>query len=59
MDREQLARELYEAYCKGVGGIAYNGDKLPSSAEFFADPNKQTQVNGWLEAADAAGVYIP
>lgn len=31
IDLEDLtgARELFEAYCEGVGGIAYNGDKIP------------------------------
>lgn len=41
-------------YCEAVGGVAYNGDKLPTSQEFFTDTSKEKQANAWRKAADAA-----
>ena len=29
IDTENLSRIAYETYCKSVGGMAFNGDKLP------------------------------
>jgi len=54
INRNIVAEELYTAYCKAVGGVAFNGDPLPSWAEFSADPSKTKQSNAWLEAADRA-----
>lgn len=54
MNNDALAKKMYDAYCDGVGGIAFNGDKLPSSEEFFADASKEKQANGWRAAAQAA-----
>lgn len=51
MKHEKLAREMYDTYCKAVGGTAYNGDKLPTSEEFFTDPMKEKQADAWREAA--------
>lgn len=45
------AKDMYTAYCEGVGGVAYNGDKLPDADTLFADPTKEKVVNGWLKAA--------
>lgn len=47
----ELAGKLYEAYCEQVGGIAFNGDPLPTWAEFSMDPKKVKQVEGWLIVA--------
>ena len=55
---DTLAKVMYDAYCTGVGGIAFNGDKLPSSDDFFADTAKEKQINGWRVAADAARAFI-
>ena len=52
--REIIAREIYDEYCKGVGGVAFNGDPLPKSYEFFDDQSKQKQANAWRMAADKA-----
>lgn len=54
INRYIVAEELYTAYCAAVGGVAYNGDPLPSWEEFSADPSKEKQTNGWLAAADRA-----
>lgn len=54
MVTHDLARALYTAYCKAVGGKSFDGKKLPKWDEFSADESKQTQVKGWLAAADAA-----
>lgn len=48
---EALACNLYSAYCTAVGGKAFNGDPLPDWITFRADPNKQKQVNAWIEVA--------
>jgi hypothetical protein len=48
------AKQLYTAYCRGVGGVAYNGDALPTAEVFFADESKQKQVNAWLLVAKRA-----
>lgn len=52
--RENLAREMYDAYCAAVGGKAFNGDDLPISGEFFEDDSKLKQANAWRVAADKA-----
>ncbi len=48
---EKLAHKLYEVYCDAVGGLAFNGDKLPSAAEFFADESKRKQAMAWRAVA--------
>lgn len=50
---KECAMGMYDAYCGAVGGKAFNGDPLPNSAEFFADPKKETQSNAWLAAVTA------
>lgn len=51
---EELAYLLYDEYCAAVGGKAFNGDKLPSSNEFFTDESKMKQANAWREVAIVA-----
>jgi hypothetical protein len=48
---EELAKALYETYCAAVGGVAFNGDKLPSWAEFSNDPAKVKQAKAWRAVA--------
>jgi hypothetical protein len=48
---EKIAASMYTAYCKSVGGKAFNGDPLPEWFEFRRDPNKKTQSNAWISAA--------
>jgi len=45
---EHLACMAYTVYCQAVGGVAFNGDKLPSWEEFKRDPKKQKQVAAWI-----------
>lgn len=52
MNPETLAHNLYDDYCTAVGGVAFNGDPLPSSQEFFADESKKTQADAWRQAAE-------
>lgn len=52
MYNDQLAKDIYTAYCEGVGGKAFNGDPLPSADDFFADSTKEKQVNAWRKAAE-------
>lgn len=49
-----LAKELYHTYCESVGGVAFNGEKLPNWEEFSLDPNKATQAAGWMNVARKA-----
>jgi hypothetical protein len=53
-DRKNIAKELYTAYCIAVGGVAVNGDPLPTWETFSSDPLKGKQVNAWLSSADRA-----
>ena len=53
-DTETTARAMYDAYCDAVGGKAWNGQPLPKSGEFFTDPSKEKQADGWRAAARAA-----
>lgn len=46
-----FAAQLYEAYCREVGGKAFNGAPLPSWAEFAADPTKNKQRLAWIAVA--------
>lgn len=61
--QEELARKMYDKYCESVGGLAFNGDKLPHSDEFFADESKLKQANAWRDAAavalDSTGDPLP
>ena len=48
---EGHAAQLYSVYCEAVGGVAFNGDSLPSWTEFDADPNKRLQADAWRSVA--------
>ena len=48
---EAAAELLYTVYCENVGGIAFNGDKLPTWTEFSVDPKKEKQANAWRASA--------
>jgi hypothetical protein len=50
-DIEKTAGDLYGTYCKAVGGIAFNGDPLPSWEQFRADPSKKKQSDAWWQVA--------
>lgn len=47
---EKLTELAYSTYCKEVGGIAFNGDKLPTWKQFTNDANKEKQANAWRKA---------
>lgn len=53
-----LAKKMYDVYCEAVGGVAFNGDPLPKSEEFFSDESKRKQSNAWDESAKAAIVFL-
>lgn len=48
---EYVAGVLYSLYCAEVGGLAFNGDPLPSWEEFRADPGKRKQSDAWIAVA--------
>jgi len=48
---EEHANLLYSVYCEAVGGVAFNGDPLPSWEDFAADPKKQLQADAWRSVA--------
>ena len=52
------AMRLYETYCAGVGGVAYDGKPLPSAVEFFGDETKVKQREGWLLTARTVLQYL-
>jgi hypothetical protein len=52
------AMRLYETYCAGVGGVAYDGKPLPSAVEFFGDETKARQREGWLLTARTVLQYL-
>lgn len=51
MNVEKIARQFYDNYCLAVGGLAFNGDPLPKSEEFFEDPSKKLQADAWRGVA--------
>ena len=51
---KKVAMAMYDEYCAGVGGTAYDGKPLPTAKEFFADKTKERQISGWLRAASKA-----
>lgn len=51
-DVEHIASVIYTLYCKEVGGVAFNGDKLPTWEEFSSDDNKTKQANAWRRVAE-------
>lgn len=55
---EQLAGKLYDAYCVMVGGKAFNGDALPTWADFSADGEKIKQANAWRAVAVTAYSHL-
>lgn len=58
-DIELIAGVLYTEYCAKVGGLAFNGDKLPTWEEFRADPAKKKQSDAWVAVAvKSAGVLL-
>ena len=44
------AIKAYDAYNAAVGGVNFKGEPLPTGAEFFADPAKEKQADGWRAA---------
>ena len=58
MEREELAREIYDTYCAAVGGKAFNGDRLPPWGVFQSDPAKRKQAEAWMTVADKAAALL-
>ena len=54
----EVAGHLYDEYCRAVGGVAFNGDPLPSWDAFRDDPAKQKQANAWIAVANNARNYF-
>lgn len=54
MNNKELAIKLYDTYTQAVGGVNYNGEPLPTGADFFADETKANPQNGWLAVAREA-----
>lgn len=55
---QELARHLYDTYCRTVGGVAFNGDPLPTWDEFCATESKKKQVDGWKAVASEATIRL-
>lgn len=58
MNIEKIAIELYDTYCAAVGGRAWDGKPLPTGQQFFADPAKQVQAEGWRAVAKRATALV-
>lgn len=58
MNIEKAAIELYDTYCAAVGGRAWDGKPLPTGQQFFADPAKQVQAEGWRAVAKRATALV-
>jgi hypothetical protein len=52
-----LGRRAYEAYCDAVGGVAFNGDQLPTWDE--QQDRNPTIAHGWRCAGRAAADNAP
>ena len=55
---EDKAGELYDLYCKEVGGVAFNGDPLPKWSKFGSDETKKKQADAWRAVARRAMLWI-
>jgi hypothetical protein len=53
-----FAGRLYTVYCREVGGIAFNGDPLPTWDVFSNDSSKARQYLAWVAVATEALVRI-
>jgi hypothetical protein len=52
IDWDEVAKVAYSAYCESVGGIAFNGDQLPTWAE---QKERSPRIAGaWIAAVKAA-----
>lgn len=47
-----LAEKFYTLYCEKVGGVAFNGDPLPSWQDFIADSSKKKQSDAWCAVGE-------
>lgn len=54
INKEYIASELYTAYCKAVGGKAFNGDPLPDWETLYTDETKAKQTSAWIASAERA-----
>jgi len=54
INRYSVADAIYTTYCAAVGGVAFNGDPLPTWAVLADDETKKKQSEAWLAAADRA-----
>ena len=53
-ENARLAGILYTEYSRSVGGVAFNGDPLPSWEEFVNEGSKAKQVIGWHRVSGMA-----
>jgi len=49
---EEIGKEIYTVYCKGVGGKSFNGDVLPDKETFFNDTRYELQIEGWRKVGE-------
>jgi hypothetical protein len=48
---QYLAELMYTTYCESVGGVAHDGQPLPTWSVFAADPARSKQAEAWRKAA--------
>lgn len=57
MNKQKLAQLLYETYRAAVGGVAHDGNPLPTWVDFRADPAKAKQADAW-EAVAVEAIWV-
>ena len=56
---DQTTAAAWNEYREVVGGVAYNGDPLPTWDQFRDDPNKAVQVKAWRRAVyESTNTYL-
>ena len=50
---EDLAKTAWDTYSESVGGVAFNGEPLPTWREMTTDPAKVKLVQAWRATAEA------
>ncbi len=58
MNVEEISRQLYEAYCNEVGGLAIDGSHLPPWEVFHTDPLYSKHYLGFTTTVSIAITLI-
>lgn len=56
-DFERLAQRAYETYCEAVGGVAFNGDPLPTWEQQRARDDQKIP-DAWVAVAQELAASV-